>query len=283
VIAVLGGLGAALAFAIATLSYSRAIRFLPSTVVLGWVMLVGLAIVAPATLIFGMPANLTSQSLFWLALIGLGNFGGLLFDLAALRLGKVGIVATIVSTEGAIAAVIAVLAGEPLPIAVGLALVAVAVGIVLTTIVPGELDELERSSSRRAALLASAAAVLFAVGLFATGRVDHSIPVIWALVPARLFATLGLALPLAAQRRLRIARPAIPFILFAGLAEVVGFGSFAIGARESVAVSAVLVSQFATISVVVAWLRLGERLTPLQVSGVVLVIAGVAAVAALEA
>ena len=61
-IAVLGGLGAALAFAVATISYSRAIRFLPSTVVLGWVMLLGLAIVVPLLLIFGLPANLTRDN-----------------------------------------------------------------------------------------------------------------------------------------------------------------------------------------------------------------------------
>jgi drug/metabolite transporter (DMT)-like permease len=283
VIAVLGGLGAAVSFAISTLAYSRATRMLTPFVVLGWVMLVGLVLIVPAVLLFGLPVSFTADSVFWLALVGIGNVGGLLMEFLALRSGKVGIVATIASTEGAIAAVLAVIAGEPLSVAVALALVVVVVGVLLTTLVPGEVHELEGSSGRRAAVLAGGAALLFGLGLFATGRVEDTIPVVWILVPARVIGVLGIALPLAAVRRLPTPGVATPFVIVAGIAEVTGFASFAIGAREAVAVSAVLVSQFATIALVLAYLLFGERITRLQLAGIALVVTGVAGVTVLRA
>src|SRR5258707_13359292 len=49
------------------------------------------------------------------------------------------------------------------------------------------------------------------------------------------------------------------------------------GARDNVAVASVLVSQFATISVVVAYVLFRERLGRLQVVGAVLLVVGVTA------
>jgi drug/metabolite transporter (DMT)-like permease len=278
VIAVLGGLGAAFAFGISTLAYSRATRLLGPFVVLGWVMLVGITVVAPAVLLFGFPVTFTGDTLVWLALLGFGNTMGLVLEFLAFRRGQVGIVATIASTEGAIAAVFAVLAGEPLSVAVALALAVVVVGVVLTTLVPGEIESLEAPSTRQAALLATAAALLFGLGLFATGRVGDAVPLVWILVPARLIGVFGVALPLAVVRRLPLERAAVPLIIIAGIAEVAGFTSFALGAREAVAVAAVLVSQFATVSLVLSYLLFRERVTRLQLGGIVMVILGVAGV-----
>jgi drug/metabolite transporter (DMT)-like permease len=281
-IAVLGGLGAALSFAISTLAYSRATRLLSPFVVLGWVMGVGALIVAPAVVLFGQPVTFTTEKVVWLALVGIGNTFGLVLEFIAFRTGKVAIVATIASTEGAIAAVFAVLAGEPLSVAVAAALAVIVVGVILTTLVPGEIEALEAPTGRRTALLAAGAATLFGLGLFATGRVGSDVPLIWILVPARVIGVFGVAFPLALRRQLPMARPAVPFILAAGVAEVVGFGSFAVGARDSVAVAAVLVSQFATISLILSFLLFRERVTRLQFAGILLVIGGVVAVAALQ-
>jgi drug/metabolite transporter (DMT)-like permease len=283
VIAVLGGLGAAFAFGLSTLAYSRSARFLNPFVVLGWVMLVGMAVVVPAVLLFGLPVTFTGETIFWLAMIGIGNTCGLLLEFVALRVGKVGIVATIASTEGAIAAVFAVLAGEPLSVALAIALAVVVVGVVLTTIVPGEVESLDAPSTRQAALLATGAAILFGLGLFSTGRVGDAVPVVWVLVPARIIGVFGVALPLAAARRLSTSKSAAPLVVIAGLAEIVGFTSFAIGAREAVAVSAVLVSQFATVALVLAYFLFHERITRIQLAGIALVIVGVAGVTLLRA
>src|SRR2546430_16581824 len=58
---------------------------------------------------------------------------------------------------------------------------------------------------------------------------------------------LSAAIPFAAGSRLRLTRRALPLVVASGLAEVVGFASFAFGARHGIAVSAVLASQFAAV------------------------------------
>ena len=68
-------------------------------------------------------------------------------------------------------------------------------------------------------------------------------------------------------------------MIFTGLAEVLGFICFAVGARDSVAITAVLGSQFAVVASVAAYLFVRERLTRLQLAGVAVIVAGVAALA----
>src|SRR5262245_53344519 len=110
--AIVGGLGAALAWALTLLCTSRATRMIGSGSVLAWVMLTGFCIVVPWAALVGIPDGLDRESTGWLLLAGLGNILGLLILYRALRIGKVGIVGPIVSTEGAVAAVLAVLAGQ---------------------------------------------------------------------------------------------------------------------------------------------------------------------------
>ena len=216
-IAVLGGLGAALFFAIATVSSSRSSRMVGPPVVLAWVVLVGSIVVAPAVVIFGFPVAFTPETLGWLSLSGGGNLVGLLLGYAAMQVGKVGLVAPIASTEGAIAALIAVAAGEPLSASVGIVTIVIAVGVVLTAIAPddgavagiseggiaiaGPPDSAGGSvaraappagPSRRAIVLAVAAAFAFGTSLYATGRIGSEVPLVWALVPARLFGLVAL-------------------------------------------------------------------------------------------
>jgi uncharacterized membrane protein len=107
--AILGGLGAALAWAVTLLCASRATRMIGSGSVLAWVMLTGFCIVVPWAALVDVP-DIDRSSAGWLLLAGLGNVLGLLLVYTALRFGKVGIVGPIVSTEGAIAALLAVLA-----------------------------------------------------------------------------------------------------------------------------------------------------------------------------
>ena len=75
-------------------------------------MIVGLAITAPVAAIEGVPTALHGSAAVWLALSGAGNVIGLVITYAALRIGQVSLVAPLVSTEGAIAALIAITAGE---------------------------------------------------------------------------------------------------------------------------------------------------------------------------
>ena len=62
-----------------------------------------------------------------------------------------------------------------------------------------------------------------------------------------------------------------------------GFAGYITGAQHGVAVPAVLASQFAAVAAFVSYLFFGERLTPVQLCGAVVIATGVAAVAVLRA
>ena len=99
-IALLGGLGAAVCWAAATLCSSRSTKIIGAPSMLAWVMLVGLVVLAPMAAIDGIPRGRGALELGWLAVAGVATVGGLLLVYEALRIGKVSIVAPITSTEG---------------------------------------------------------------------------------------------------------------------------------------------------------------------------------------
>ena len=281
-IAILGGLGAATAWAITMLTAARASREIGSPATLAWVMLTGLVVVGPVALAEGRPAALDGGALVWLVLAGVGNVAGLLLVYSGLRIGKVGVVGPLSSSEGAVAAVIAVVAGERLGIGAGLALAAIVLGIVLVARTPTGVPEDERDDPR-AAFFGLAAAGAFGMGLYATGRASLDLPIAWAVLPPRLLGVAFVTVPLVVAGRLQLSRAATPYVVASGLAEVVGFVSYAVGARHGIAVSAVLASQFAAIAALAAALLFRERLGRAGVAGVIVIAAGVAAVSALRA
>src|ERR1700761_6232291 len=94
-------------------------------------MLVGLVLCGPLAAAKGVPAALHGTAWVWLALAGGGNVAGLMLTYAALRPGQGAPVLPLVSTEGAIAALIAVFAGESLSSAAAAALLLATVGVCL--------------------------------------------------------------------------------------------------------------------------------------------------------
>jgi drug/metabolite transporter (DMT)-like permease len=280
VLAILGGFGAALAFATATLCNSRASRLIGPTTLLAWVMLLGLALVAPLAAFEGVPDGVDREAVVLLAVAGLGNVVGLLLAYAALRIGKVGIVAPVISTQGAIAAVIAVIAGEALAPGAGVLLAAIAIGIFLAAR-SNEGGTGEGDAS--AALYALGGAACFGASLYATGKVSTDLPVAWALLPSRLLGTVLVTLPVIVTSRLRMTRAALPLVLVSSACEVAGFALFALGARHGIATSAVLASQFGAIAAVAAYILFRERLARVQRAGVVVIVIAVGALTAVQA
>lgn len=270
-------------FASTTLLASRATRLIDPPSVLSWVMLVGFAIAIPVAALQGLPEGLDRGSIAWLSLAGLGNVGGLLLAYSALRVGKVGIVAPIVSTEGAIAAVVAVVAGEHLSAGSAVTLAVIAVGIVLAASARDPDTRSAEAPAWRIAAYALVAAVCFGTSLYATARVSADLPIAWALVPPRIAGVLFVALPLVATSRLRLTRAALPLVLASGVAELVGFALFAVGSRHGIAVSAVLASQFGALAAVAAYVLFRERLTRVQLAGVVTIVAGISVLSWLQA
>ena len=284
-VAIAGGLGAALSWAIATLVSSRSSRMIGPMSVLGWVMAVGLvAAIGPALLV--RPVPLGPGDLVALVVVGLSHNVGLLLVYAALSIGRVSIVAPIVATEGALAAVISIALGESVELATGFLLAAIAVGVVLAAAERSadRPDTLSADQNRRAVLFAIAAAVTFSIGLVLSGRLGgQGIPPPWVMLVSRTVGVTLIVLPLVVTRRFRLTRTALPLVVIAGVLEIFGGAIYIIAASEGVAVAAVLSSQFAAIAAVGAFILFGERLQRLQLVGVMVIAVGITVLAGLQA
>ena len=286
-VAILGGLGAALSWAIATLASSRSSRMIGPMSVLGWVMAVGLvAAIGPALL--ASPVELGLPEIVGLVVVGLSHNIGLLLAYAALSIGRVSIVAPIVATEGALAAAISIMLGETLAVTTAVLLGAIAVGVVLAAAERSVDNPTARSIdpavTRRAALFAIAAAVTFSIGLVLAGRLGaQGIPPAWVMFVSRTVGVLLIVAPLVVTRRFRLTRRALPLVVLAGILEVFGGAIYIVAASEGVAVAAVLSSQFAAIAAVGGFLLFGERLQRLQLVGVVVIAIGITLLAAFQA
>ena len=275
---VIGGLLAAILWGTSTVVASRSTRMIGSQQALGYVMLTGFVMTAVAAPVFeGVPhAGLRGSA--WALLGGVASVFGLSMLYRALRIGKVGVVAPIASTEGALAALFSVvLLGQGLSVAVAAALFVVAVGVVVVTF-HGSLDDLEL----RPSLYAFTAAAVFGVGLIASSQAGHAIGPLWTILVARVVGVGFVVAPLMLRKDFPLPGRALPLVAFSGFAEVAGFAGYIIGSRDGVAVPAVLASQFAAVAALVSFVAYGERLTRVQLSGALVITAGVAAVAALR-
>jgi drug/metabolite transporter (DMT)-like permease len=283
VLAILGGVGAATAWACSILCSSRSSRLIDPMAVVAWVMLVGLVITAPLAAVTGVPAQLHGAALVWLIIAGAGNVGGLILNYHALRIGQVSLVAPIVSTEGAIAAVISVIAGASLAASVAVALFVIVTGVVLASMPSPDAAVEDAERHPTVVLFAVLSTLAFGTSLYATGRAAALLPASWVVLSARLIGALALALPLLVSGRLRLIARAVPFVVASGIAEVAGFYSYTWGSRHGLAIAAVLSSQFAVIALAASYVLFSERLSRVQFAGVVSVLVGVAALSVLRA
>ena len=249
-----------------------------ASAVLAWVMITGLVLMVWPVVAVGVPDGVTRNA-GWLAVSGVANVVGLFSVYAALRRGKVGVVSAIASTEGAVAAVIAAAGGEAIGLGTGLLLAVITGGVFLASLAP--VDGGGRMLD--AAALSAVAALCFGLGLYSTGRVSDEVPLVWVAFPARLAGVAAVAIPLALAGRLVLTKKAAPLVVASGVLEVAGILAYGLGARHGIAVTAVLASQFAAIAAIGAFLLFRERLVRIQVTGVVAVALGVAALAALRA
>jgi drug/metabolite transporter (DMT)-like permease len=250
--------------------------------VLAWVMVVGLVIVGPLAAIQGVPASLGGGRGVWLAISGAGNVGGLLLAYGATRVGQLVLIAPLLATEGAIAAVIALTGGEAIAPGVGVTLVAIVAGICLAVAAPTDRSIAPRERSSNGAVLAIGAACAFGLSLYATGKAGSQLPTAWVVLSARVIGTVTFTVPLAAAGRLRLTRKVAPLVAISGVCEVLGFYAYTAGARHGIAIAAVLSSQFGALAAVAGYFLFAERLTRLQVVGVATVVAGVAVLTALR-
>ncbi|MFL5927651.1 MAG: EamA family transporter [Gaiellaceae bacterium] len=212
-------------------------------------------------------------------LAGLGGGAGLAAFYRALSLGTMSVVSPIAACGAVVPFAIALATGErPSLLAVGGAAAALG-GAVLAS-----LEERRGSSPERARAVALAAVAAVALGLFVyfLGLGSREGDALSTLTGARV-ASLGLLVALALARRapLRVPRSAFLAVAGVGLLDVTANALFAFAAGHGLlALVAVLGSLYPVVTVVLAHVLLGERLTRPQQAGVAIALAGVCAIAA---
>ena len=274
-VAVVFGLLCALSWGFSSIFGARASRAHGALATTFWVQVVGLALVVPFAIGNGVPNAPTDDWLLAL-LAGVAYLGGSACWTFAVRLGAVGIVTMLVATDGAIAATTSALLGETVGLAVGAALAVVVAGVLLATR-PGEHARVTRA----AVVLGLLGAVSFATVFVAGGRAT-GLDLPWVLLVTRTVATV-LLLPVAIRYRAGVPRMAVRDLVLMAGTDTAGYAFYLAGASRSLAIAAVISAQYALITVIISSVAFHERLTRIQIAGVLLTVSGVATVAALQA
>lgn len=281
------GLGAALSWGVADYVAAMASRRTGALrVVLGFhvlaTILLGIAVAASGSGV----SNVSRDDLAWFALVGVLGWSSYLAFYRALAIGPISIVSPIVSAYAAVTVLWAVvISGDHLAGSVIAALVVTIFGVTLASSDVAQLRPAARAGAL-GVLLALLTAVL--IGSFVFGVAHFADEYGW-LVPiflARAFSTIFVAATAVRGREWRF--PELPRRLLAmiGLVAVVdslGYVAFNFGIRHAeTPVVAAAAAPYAVVPIVLGVLVLRERPTPVQWTGVGLVLAGMVLLGALS-
>jgi drug/metabolite transporter (DMT)-like permease len=217
---------------------------------------------------------------FWLGtLAGLGGGAGLAAFYRALSLGTMSIVSPLAACGAVVPFGLALATGER-PSALALAgAVAALAGAVLASLEERRAESRERARAIVLAVVAAGALGLFVYFLGLGSREGDALS---TLVGARV-GSLSLLVVLALALRAPLAPPwsSLAAVAAVGLADVTANALFALASgRGLLAIVAVLGSLYPVVTLLLAHVVLGERLTSAQRAGVAVALAGVAAVSA---
>jgi drug/metabolite transporter (DMT)-like permease len=210
---------------------------------------------------------------------GLGGGAGLACFYAALARGTMSIVAPITACSAVVPVALSLARGERPS---GLALGGSAIALTGAVLASAEERSASERGRREAIVLAVIAAIAIGVFVFFLGHASQEGSALSALLGARI-GSLGvlLAWTLATRSTLRVPPRALVPITLVGLADVSANALFALASQRGfLAVVAVLGSLFPVVTVVLAHLVLGERISTVQRVGVAVALAGVAIVSA---
>lgn len=224
--------------------------------------------------------GIDTRSLAFGLAAGVGGGAGLAAFYRALALGTMSIVSPLVACGAVVPFALALAGGErPSPIAAAGAVVALG-GAVLASVEERRAAAPERARAVALALVAAVALGLFVyfLGLGSRGGGDT----LSTLVGARVGSlTLLVALTLARRAALVVPRASLVAVAAVGLADVTANALFALASgRGLLALVSVLGSLYPVMTVLLAHLVLGERLTRVQLAGIVVALGGVAALSA---
>ena len=271
-----------------------------------WMQLVG-AITTGAVLLLpaARPPAPTLQTILIACAIGAFNVTGGILLYRALEIGTVSLVSPVSSTFAAIAAGLSIVAGErPGPMLLA-GLAVTAVGVIFASIPPrqaragaGATPEAARETgqgqhqvqgqepagrpeaSRRGLGMAALAAVAWGIAFFSLRYVVGALGSFFPVFLSRAVSTV-LVLVVSLAQRQRLSRPRNAWHLVAGVAvfDSIAFAAYNLGIAGSLtAVVSILSSLFSSVTVILAFLFLHERLGKLQWTAVLVILAGVALV-----
>lgn len=202
----------------------------------------------------------------------------------ALSVGSFSVVASVVATYGAVAALLSACLGEPLGV-VAFAGIAVAVLGAATASVPaptsaGSADHPAARVTGKGAGLASISALLYGIGFCIQIQAHYVVPSLGHLIPVWLYYCLGVGLLGSAGLALRkdLAPPLpsqVPVVLGTGLAASGAFVALTLAfTGGDVAIPTVLASLASVVTVVLARVLVKEQVALHQWAGIAAVILG---------
>ncbi len=233
-----------------------------------WFSLLELALCAPLGLVLLGSQSISPDDILWLALAGVGIAAAARLGALAFRHGQLGVVGPLLSLEGVVAALLSfVFLGRISGIVLG-GIVVSAIGSVTVAFGATRRGHLAGSS------YALPAAACAGVALWAFTR--QPLTPLLTLTITRIFSTLVL-IPTVPKWRLP---PSMRWLLAIVVIDVTADTLFLVGARAgSLPATAVLAAQFGTLTAFGGIWRWKESLTVLQIAGLLLLGAGVTAIA----
>jgi drug/metabolite transporter (DMT)-like permease len=200
-----------------------------------------------------------------------------------LMVGKLGLVAPVAASYGAVTAILCAAGGEALGALTEAGIATTVAGVALASIPARRPTALARpfpsAASRSAGIgWALAAALCFGVGFWLQGI--YAVPSLGGLVPVWLYYVIGVTLfALLSYPSGQSLKPpplrALPAVLGSGFLSVVAYIAFSIGlGTGEVAVVTVLSSLASAVTALLGRLLLGERLARHQWAGIAAIIAG---------
>jgi drug/metabolite transporter (DMT)-like permease len=235
-----------------------------------------------AAALLGAPIEHDATATLWAAAAGLLGLCGLTAFYRALSIGTMSIVAPLSATGTVIPVLVGLLSGERTSAIQGLGIALAGCGVVLAAReAPGE-DGGARRNSRRSIVLALVAAVGFGSFFAGVDRAEESAGVVWVLLMARLPDVAILTLLVLVRRPpLPGDRGSLAPLLVIGVFDLLANVMFTAAAGLGLlSVVGVLGSLYPAVTVVLARVLLHERPTAVQDAGVMVVLAGVLAIAA---
>jgi drug/metabolite transporter (DMT)-like permease len=268
-------LGSSVVWGVADFSGGSLTKRLPAFAVTVVSQAAGFVVLVVAVAVHG---ELGGRSFALGVLAGVGGGAGLAAFYRALSLGTMSVVSPIAACGAVVPFGIALATGErPSVVAV------VGAALALGGAVLASVEERRAASPERARAVVLAVAAALALGLFVyfLGLGSREGDALSTLLGARV-GSLGLLVLLALARRapLRVPRASLAAVALVGLADVSANALFALASGHGLlALVAVLGSLYPVVTVLLAHVLLGERLTRAQQAGVAVALAGVVAIA----